>query len=551
MDDPLRRFRPAPAVRLVSALRRRLRHAWRRAVHGRRRPPVEAALDWLLGLEVDGCLAEPLNPARGLPGLTAASIATVASYGCRAEAARWARWLVSIQHADGSFPSDVATTRADRQRRPSAAIRNDSPEPSAYTTALAMNALLSMAHDSPELEQPARRASAFLRAAFDDDGQVRPTPECPNIDDRWQAVASLLPALHQAARRWNDPACRRAAERGAEVLLAGGRETGRSGPGYFSPYAAVIAHQAEVLADLECLDAAAELLGRIGACQRRSGAVPVLIRRRLGEPNCPSIRSTAHAAALWYRMGRPDRAEPAVRYLERRQARDGRLPQHSGRRASARDPGDPGDPEAVRHYLDAALLRVAAAFDERWHEFPDTIDPADGRVKAVRAWAEGLAPGARVADVGCGKGRFLKHLAGWLPDAHLTGVDVSSAMLEHLPPGVEPQVGSLLRIPSCDGRFDAAFAIESLEHALVPDRALAELCRVVRPGGRVLVIDKHRARQPLSEHDPWERWFLPEELARWLARDCDQVTVEPVSHTEGRPGNTLFLAARGRRKTDL
>jgi hypothetical protein len=64
----------------------------------------------------------------------------------------------------------------------------------------------------------------------------------------------------------------------------------------------------------------------------------------------------------------------------------------------------------------------------------------------------------------------------------------------------------------------------------------------------VLIIDKNRARQPLSEHDPWERWLTPEELTTWLGRYCDEVTVHPVAHQEGRPGRDLFLAATGRRR---
>ena len=96
--------------------------------------------------------------------------------------------------------------------------------------------------------------------------------------------------------------------------------------------------------------------------------------------------------------------------------------------------------------------------------------------------------------------------------------------------------------------MDGAIAIESLEHALLPERAVAELCRIVRPGGRVLVIDKDRARQALSEHEPWERWFTPQELAGWLRAWCNQVTVTPIAHLEGQPGQGLFLAATATRR---
>jgi len=63
----------------------------------------------------------------------------------------------------------------------------------------------------------------------------------------------------------------------------------------------------------------------------------------------------------------------------------------------------------------------------------------------------------------------------------------------------------------------------------------------------VLIIDKRLARLPLSEHQPRERWFTPEELTGWLSAHCDDVRVEPISHSEGLGGDDLFLAAVGRR----
>lgn len=204
-------------------------------------------------------------------------------------------------------------------------------------------------------------------------------------------------------------------------------------------------------------------------------------------------------------------------------------------------------------FLDAALRQVRANFDVHAADFPDDIDPSDGRYQAVRRWMADLLAGrpggAVVVDAGCGKGRFLRRLRAEFRQARFLGVDLSPAMLARLPAGVSGCAGSLLRLPIADAAVDGVLAVEALEHALLPQRALAELCRIVRPGGRVAVIDKRRDQQALSHHDPWERWFSPAELHAWLSQWCNDVSVEAVSHLEGRPGANLFLAATGQRKS--
>jgi malonyl-CoA O-methyltransferase len=176
---------------------------------------------------------------------------------------------------------------------------------------------------------------------------------------------------------------------------------------------------------------------------------------------------------------------------------------------------------------------------------PVTIDPFDGRLQAARRWLAGLAPIAKVADVGCGPGRFVRQLALEFPGVRFVGVDPSRRWLSRLPDEIEPRLGSLLAIPAADGEFDGVLAVESLEHALLPEHAVSEICRVVRRGGSVLVIDKHRARQPLSRHEPWEQWCEPREVVQWLSLACDDVYCEPVSHGRRPPARPLFLAWSG------
>lgn len=202
----------------------------------------------------------------------------------------------------------------------------------------------------------------------------------------------------------------------------------------------------------------------------------------------------------------------------------------------------------VLSFLEAAQLQVTLTFASGADPVYADIDANDPRAQAVTTWFATLDGCDRVADIGCGSGRFLRLLANQDESRNLIGIDPALEFSHQLSPRVEHRTGGLLHLPAADAEFDAAFAVESLEHALVPQTAIAELCRVVRPGGHLLIIDKNAQLQPLSEHAPWERWFHPEEVCRWLWRHCDQVQVTPLhdpSHPKKKP---TFLAWHGRRK---
>ncbi|MCB0206348.1 MAG: methyltransferase domain-containing protein, partial [Anaerolineae bacterium] len=191
--------------------------------------------------------------------------------------------------------------------------------------------------------------------------------------------------------------------------------------------------------------------------------------------------------------------------------------------------------------LDATLEQVAANFRCRRGDVHRTIDPRDGRMAAVRQWCAGIDAGAQVADVGCGAGRFLARLAAERPSLRLSGIDAAATPSVPLPHGVAYAQRRVLNLAS-DGRtFDAAFAVDVLQHTLLPAQAVAEICRVVRSGGRILLIDKDRRHQSRSEHAPWERWFTADEVSRWLAEFCDDVSVREVSHGTAPPQHGLYL----------
>ena len=111
-------------------------------------------------------------------------------------------------------------------------------------------------------------------------------------------------------------------------------------------------------------------------------------------------------------------------------------------------------------------------------------------------------PGERILDVGCGKGRFARVFHERQPEAELWGLDISEEMLRFVPAGIHTRAGSMTELPFENDFFDGAYATESLEHAVEIDRAVAEMCRVVKPGGRIAIIDKNA--------EQWGRLETPE-----------------------------------------
>lgn len=180
-----------------------------------------------------------------------------------------------------------------------------------------------------------------------------------------------------------------------------------------------------------------------------------------------------------------------------------------------------------------------AAADEE--HFPSTIDPRIYHVQLVLRYFGDLN-GKRVADIGCGKGRFARVLREQNPGASVVALDLAEAMLRVAPREVLPCCASMTSLPLATGAFDAAYATESLEHAVDIDAAVAELCRIVRSGGRIVIIDKNAEHWGKLETPPWERWFKRSEIEKLLKKHCREVSSELVSYWEDVPPDGLFIA---------
>lgn len=188
--------------------------------------------------------------------------------------------------------------------------------------------------------------------------------------------------------------------------------------------------------------------------------------------------------------------------------------------------------------------RIRISFDEAARDeehFPSTIDPRIYHVQLILEYFGDLS-GKRVLDVGCGKGRFARVLQERHPCAEIWGLDVSEEMLSFVPAGIQTSAGSMTELPFKDNYFDAAYATESLEHAVEIDVAVQEICRVVKPRGRIVIIDKNAEQFGRLKTPEWEKWFVREELEKLFARYCRETSSRLISYWEDVEPDGLFLA---------
>ncbi len=123
-----------------------------------------------------------------------------------------------------------------------------------------------------------------------------------------------------------------------------------------------------------------------------------------------------------------------------------------------------------------------AAYDSLTYAKVNRLDPH--HLYRVREALPDLA-GKEVLEVGCGRGHLLHLLQR--QGAHAIGVDANpQAVANGAVDGM--QVADAGALPFDDARFDALVSVHTIEHLPELDQGLAEMVRVVRPGGRLLLI---------------------------------------------------------------
>jgi len=146
------------------------------------------------------------------------------------------------------------------------------------------------------------------------------------------------------------------------------------------------------------------------------------------------------------------------------------------------------DPDLVRaEYADESRFAVRAAAQQ-------AATGPDPKQVAFDAVSE-VSP-RRVLEVGPGRGELAERIMREL-GAAVTAVDQSERMVELTRArGVEAIVGDVQALPFADGSFDCALAAWMLYHVTDLDRGLAELARVLRPGGSLVAVTNTELNLP-------------------------------------------------------
>ncbi|NPC45171.1 class I SAM-dependent methyltransferase [Nocardioides sp. zg-1230] len=120
-----------------------------------------------------------------------------------------------------------------------------------------------------------------------------------------------------------------------------------------------------------------------------------------------------------------------------------------------------------------------------WHPTDDGRDPADEAFKAID---RAMTGDSRVLEVGCGTGAMAGRINA-LPGVTLVAVDFSERFVELTAArGVDARQADICYLPFEDDSFDVVYAGWMLYHVRDIDRALAEVRRVLRPGGTFVAV---------------------------------------------------------------
>ena len=488
---------------------------------------TELAIQWLKenSLEIDQqrrAIATTTKLKYGYPEVTGYLIPTLIAWGERDLAAKYANWIISIQGKDGSFTDPTGKYKmvfdtGQIVRGLIACKGNLKIEGIDIAINRAIDWMLSVTTtqgiDAPDFNQwgGAVPPQVFLYAFAPIWNHLDQSAGDLRKNKIWEIIESIIELkIDGSIKSLNHFHC---------YFIAG-------------------------LLEINHIDYATELMNNMEKCSLKNGEY-------LGRQNGKWICSTGQfqIADIWYRLGKLEKGNLALEIGAIQQNKSGgwfgsyslnNFTSRFFKFSKSRYFPNSEISWSNKYFLDAVEAKLKLEFELMHSVFPDEISSKDGRLLILQKCLPSNSD-SKILDVGCGKGRYLKHLN----DGHrkLVGMDISSSILSLVPEDIETRLGSITKIEAKDGEFDFIYTIECLEHCVHLEGAVNELVRVTKDGGSFLIIDKHknRIRSKVWKIPDWEQWFRADTLAEMIiARGFIVQIIKEIRHEDSQ--SNIFFA---------
>lgn len=210
--------------------------------------------------------------------------------------------------------------------------------------------------------------------------------------------------------------------------------------------------------------------------------------------------------------------------------------------------------ELSDHEIEQKYDQIATQLDMPAYFYPAVADFA-----APAASSRAAAPAAPLlVDIGCGNGNLLSEVVKRVPDARCVGLELSTARLRiaqgRLPENtLLAQIGGDNGLPFGDSSVDLVLVTEVIEHLREPERLLAEIRRVLRPDGRLILTTPNS--------DAYVLWRIAAPIARRFPRlpvikqllpyEHPLRTLQPIDTMLALPEVGMILQHAGFRKEEV
>jgi ubiquinone/menaquinone biosynthesis C-methylase UbiE len=195
----------------------------------------------------------------------------------------------------------------------------------------------------------------------------------------------------------------------------------------------------------------------------------------------------------------------------------------------------------------------------QWDDMRKSFFSESVREKAFSV--AGIQAGKIAADIGAGTGFMTEGLIR--ERLHVIAVDQSNAMLDEMRKRfsevdcIEYRLGESEKLPIPDGSVDYAFANMYLHHVEFPLKAIKEMMRILKPGGKLVITDMDTHTFEFLKREHHDRWmgFDRIDVKKWFEEagfknvevDCAEETCCAQSETENETANVSVFVASGER----